>query len=146
MSSLDKPGRKKWSGPEKWQVILAASSLGVAVSLWWDSSLSSSELPPEDAARTGSFMRRARSDGQFSCSEPGRQTLDRARHLSEGRVLVPAGAGRLVPRPVPPRPWAYPATGGGHGEMPSCAAPVPVRPPGARRRGEFRNAPNSPVI
>ncbi|GAA5703487.1 hypothetical protein [Streptomyces avermitilis] len=31
MSSLDKPGRKKWSGPEKWQVILAASSLGVAV-------------------------------------------------------------------------------------------------------------------
>ncbi|MFJ8503738.1 hypothetical protein [Streptomyces avermitilis] len=31
MSGLDKPGRKKWSGPEKWQVILAASSLGVAV-------------------------------------------------------------------------------------------------------------------
>ncbi|MGW7260720.1 hypothetical protein [Streptomyces sp. NPDC054834] len=31
MSDLDKRGRKKWTGPEKWQVILSGLSFGVAV-------------------------------------------------------------------------------------------------------------------
>ncbi|MEU0030756.1 hypothetical protein ACIBQ5_33775 [Streptomyces massasporeus] len=30
MSGLDKHGRKKWTGPEKWQVILSGLSFGVA--------------------------------------------------------------------------------------------------------------------
>lgn len=67
-ADLEKSSKKRWTGPEKWQVALAALGLLVAV-IALVGPVHSVSAHSDGPVETGSCTR----------SEPGRQLIDRAR-------------------------------------------------------------------